>query len=178
MKAQLQLMESTIVLFIFFLIIIVGLVVYTNFQTSRLDKINKQVNEQKATEVARKVLFTPELECSNNNARTMDCFEIQKLQPFVDIVKLRPRYFREEFGSTKISIRWVYAPAFTGLNPAPEFFTSTSPLFYVDVPQRILFDFSAGSTNKKTYYFPITLWDKTFTPEKNYFGWLIIEAYS
>ncbi len=180
-KGQLQLMESTVVLFVFFILLIIGVSIYSNFQASKLERLTSTLNEQKATEIARKVLFTPELECSINSDVTKDCFEIQKLQSFVDNVRFRPRYYREEFGNTKVIIRWVYSPAFDEDNcntKAPAFFALNPTDTTITVPEKVLFDFSSGLQSKKTFYFPLTLLDKRCVPELSYFGWLIIEAYS
>ena len=57
-------------------------------------------------------------------------------------------------------------------------FGGKNPSFFKDTNMRTLFDFSVGKTDKDTFYFPISLWDKRYVPEKSYFGWVIIETYS
>lgn len=175
-KAQLHLMESTVVMFVFFLLVMVGLTVYSNYQNAKIERIRIEMNEQKAVQIAKKVLFTPEIECSNNNARTLDCIEIQKLKPFVERVKQNPAYYRQEFGNAKVSVRWVYSPAFTGAFSSPEFFRANPTDTLVTAPHKQLFDFRAGGASHKTFTFPILLWDKRKVPEWNYFGWLEVEV--
>lgn len=173
-KGQIHMMESTIVLFVFFLMIIIGLTVYTNFQKGRLERVENMANEQKATELAKKIIFTPELECSNANARTMDCIEIQKLVPFKEVVTASPRYYKEEYGDTKATLYWVYAPAFPVNIEHPTPFALNTATSKVD--PFTLFDFLAGGQDTVVFYFPITLWDKRFIKEWAYFGWLKIEV--
>ena len=169
-------MESTVVMFVFFLLIMVGLTVYSNYQNAKVERIRIETNEQKATQIAKRMLFAPELECSNNNARTLDCIEIQKLQPFVNRVKQSPAYYRQEFGNSRVSIKWVYSPGFTGTFSAPEFFRANPTDILVTSPQKELFNFKAGGESPKTFTFPILLWDKRQVPEWSYFGWLEVEV--
>jgi len=175
-KGQLHLVESTVVIFVFFIMIMVAMSIYSNYQKDKLERMKIDLNEQKATQIARKILFTPELECSNNNARTLDCVEIQKLQPFVDRVRQNPAYYREEFQNSRVMIKWVYAPSFFGTFSAPEFFTQNPGDLLPTTTQKTIFDFKTGGESYRTFTFPVSLWDKRVVPEWSYFGWLIVEV--
>ena len=181
-KGQIQLMESTVVMFIFFFMLVMGMVMYNNFQSSKLEVMERQFEEQKAIQIAQKITNVQELQCSDNNVITLDCFELQKLQSFKDKVKQHRLYYKEAFGSSKVSVVWVYAPAFSGNFYTPKFFQKEEDdnkrVVTEDEEEQVLFDFSSGKENKDTFYYPISLWDKRFVPQKSYFGWLIIEAYS
>jgi hypothetical protein len=169
-KAQIQLMESTVVMFVFFIMIMIGLTVYSSHQNTRLEKIERQMAEQRAIETAKKIISLPELECSNNNAKTMDCIEIQKLEPFKQRISQNILYYKKDFGDTKATIKMVYAPAL------PQ--TVQKPAFFLNADKQTLFDFKSGGTSQKTFYFPVSLWDKRFVSEWSYFGWLKIEVFT
>ena len=69
---------------------------------------------------------------------------------------------------TKVDVKWVYAPAFTGEFYAPDFFDlNNNDVVDFDEEEQNLFNFSSGRTNKQTFYFPTSLWDKRFVPEKS-----------
>jgi len=166
LKGQIQLMESTFVLFAFFFILAIGLVVYGNFQEAKLEAIEIQFEQQRAIQIAQKILALPEIQCSNNAVSKLNCYDIQKLIHFQNEAKTL--FYRKEFPGTLVNISLAYAPSLSA--GKPEFFKSSNT--------NTLFDFSAGKEDKDTFYFPISLWDKRFVPEKSYFGWVIIEVYS
>jgi len=173
-KGQIHLIESTLVLFVFFFLLMIGLIIYSNVQSDRLKDVEKTFNEQRAVEIAQKIVFLPELQCSNDNVRNSECFEIQKLEHFRTTVNQNALFYREQFPLTKVNVQWVYAPSL-GAVSHPQFFDDG---FGGIQQEQNLFNFSSGRTNKQTFYFPTSLWDKRFVPEKSYFGWLIIEVYS
>jgi len=109
--------------------------------------------------------------------------ELQKLSGFRQLVNENLRYYREEFGTSKISVKWVYAPSFGGTYPAPDFFSikDDPEPFVVDEETESLqtiLDFSNPEGDVDTFFYPVSLWDKRFIPQKSYYGWLIIEVTS
>lgn len=181
-KGQIRLVESTLILFVFFFMLMIGLVVYMNFQEARLDRVKNEILEQQAIDYAQKVLSIPELECSDNGVKVQDCMELYKLEGMTRDLDSEfdryARYYFEEFGPTKVSIQLVYAPSFesSGLTAPPLFLDNSQNVDYTKWVT--LFDYSEGLKNKQTFYFPISLWDRQVVPAYSYYGWMRIEVYS
>lgn len=168
MKGQIQLMESTFALFGFFFILVIGMVMYGNFQDARLESLENNFEQQQAIQIAQKVLFTPELQCSNNGVLELNCFDIQKLERFQK--ESSTLFYREEFPNTRVNVTLAYLPSLPPQIDRPDFFETENT--------KTLFDFHGQLEDRDAFYFPITLWDKRFVPERSYFGWVIVEVYS
>lgn len=156
-------------LFVFFFLLIMGLVIYGNVSEARLGRLQSELGEQRAIDLAQKLLVIPELACTNNAVKTRDCVEISKLDDFKHRVDSYSRYYLEEFGPSKVTVELV-----SPLNP-------TSPLSNSELLSNYevsLFDFSAGLENKQVFHFPVSLWDRSFVPPRTYFGMMVIEVYS
>ena len=149
-------MESTFVLFAFFFILVIGLVVYGNFQDAKLESMEIRFEQQRAIQVAQKILALPEIQCSNNAISKLNCYDIQKLKKFQEISKTL--FYRKEFPNTLVNVSLAYAPSISPDVGPPEYFNDTT--------MNTLFDFSAGKLDKDTFYFPVSLWDKRFVPEE------------
>tara|TARA_Y100000310_G_scaffold281150_1_gene301459 strand:- start:619 stop:1056 length:438 start_codon:yes stop_codon:yes gene_type:complete len=144
----------------------IALVVYNNVQENRLESMQERFDEQRAVMVAEKIVSLPDLQCTNHNVATKNCFSIQKFTPFIQEVQDNAGYYREEFGRVKINVTLVY--------PVP----AQRPAFFASQVNRNLVDFSAASEETTTFYFPLLLRDERFEVEQHYFGWLIVEAYT
>lgn len=164
-KGQIHLFESTMVLFVFFFIIIIGFSVYQNFQQGKLERTQEEFNQKQAVKIAQKVLFLPEISCSTNADIKFDCIEIQKLQGFQDQLRLNSRYYREVLGPSRASLEVVYSP----YTMPPPFDTNTT------IP---LYDFSGNLDNSYAFLIPINLNDATTIPETAHFAWLKVEVFS
>ncbi|MDP3640022.1 MAG: hypothetical protein Q8R53_02345 [Nanoarchaeota archaeon] len=76
--------ETIAVLFIFFILILFGLIFYAQFQKSAFKEKAEELLQKRATETMLKVLFLPELACSERSLSEDNCFELAKVQAVVD----------------------------------------------------------------------------------------------
>ncbi|HLC97667.1 MAG TPA: hypothetical protein VJC21_02710 [Candidatus Nanoarchaeia archaeon] len=83
-KAQIHMTETIAVLFIFFILILFGLIFYAQFQKSAFKEKAEELLQKRATETMLKVLFLPELICSERSLTEDNCFELAKVQAVVD----------------------------------------------------------------------------------------------
>lgn len=164
-KGQIHLFESTMVLFVFFFIIIIGFSVYQNFQQGKLERTQEDFNQKQAIKIAQKVLFLPEIACSSNADIKFDCIEIQKIQGFQDQLKSNSRYYREVLGPSKASIEVIY----NSIDMPPPFDVNTT------IP---LYDFSGNLENSYSFLIPVNLNDATTIPETAHFAWMKVEVFS
>ncbi len=167
--------------------IMIGLVMYNNYQTTKLENINREFDQLQATGLVRQLGSLSEIGCSDVGVTTYDCLEIQKLQGFREAISANKRYYREMFGSVRVYISWVYAPSFSGGFNSPYFFNNRDEdgeylnLMEVtsDEEKQILIDFKPKNVkNKIVFHNPIMMVDRRFVPSKNYFGWMSIEVYN
>jgi len=231
------------VLFVFFFILMIGMGVYSNFQTNKLELLDKKFNEQVAIESARTILNLNEIACSNSGVREKNCFDVEKLPGFRRQVRENPLYYQNMFGSSKATLVLPSQAYPTGSFLVPDFFNvndgrnpdvafgmmpwetsdydrdgrldnktcdcggqgvgnyescslggcpqidddddgDTIPdsvddsFMQFEEEAQLLFDFSGDLDNSKAFYFPISLWDARYVPERSYFGWIEIEVYS
>jgi len=121
-KAQIRLMETTMVLFVFFFILMIGIGVYSNVQTNKLEQLDRKFNQQEAIEQARNVLNLNEISCSNSGVSNNNCFDVEKLPGFRRLVRENPLYYQEIFGSSRATLILPSTSYPVGNFLSPDFF--------------------------------------------------------
>lgn len=155
-KAQLRMGETVAILFIFFILLVVGAVFYFNIQRSSIQREMSVNFEQRAVEITQSISFLPEAQCSESNVIKANCFDLFKLKGLGTLsedLKVVTVYERE-FGQSEITIRQLYPPG--------ENFT-----VYKNPPARFV---DASVTN-----IPISLYNAT--GDKYYFGVLEVKVF-
>src|SRR3989338_6678737 len=80
-KAQMQMTETIAVLFIFFVLVLFGIVFYYQYQRVSITEKNQELVAVRAVDTTLKTLFLPELICSRGDAETEDnCIDMMKLR--------------------------------------------------------------------------------------------------
>ncbi len=116
MKGQLRTFETISVLFIFFILLGMGLVFYGNAATASIQKETQKNMELRALNAAEQAQNLPELACSTNNIAIEKCFDqikLDQVQAPIMKARLEPSYF-ESFGYARITVTQIYP----GVNPA------------------------------------------------------------
>ncbi len=125
-RSQVKMGETIAILFIFFILLIVGAVFYMNISRSTMQKEIQEAYQLQAVELAQIISFLPELQCTESNVVKASCFDLYKvigLSKVYDDPKAFLLYSRE-FLNTQIRILQVYPKEanFTIYsNPKPEF---------------------------------------------------------
>lgn len=107
-KSQLQTFETIAVLFIFFILIGIGAIFYVRIYKSNLE-ITKYGNSQsKSVTIAQRVMFMPELQCSEDKVIKDNCIDILKLEAAKDVMESNQVYYYDllEFG--EINLTQIY----------------------------------------------------------------------
>ncbi len=111
-RGQMQMSETIAVLFIFFILILFGLIFYYKYEESSFKQKQDEWNSRRAAETSLQALFLPELICSKGNAEPEDnCIDMNKVFSAQEMyAKHRNEYF-ELFSYAKISLYQTYPSA-------------------------------------------------------------------
>lgn len=109
-KAQLKMGETIAVLIVFFILIMVGLVIYTNFRSSSIEEKRTEANDMLSIEIATRASLLPEIKCSE--------YQCIGCSGAIDLIKLDAmtyEYVEGEFNSNDGIVeknKRVYLPLF------------------------------------------------------------------
>ena len=150
------------VLFIFFVLLLFGIIAYAKFQQSALRERQEELLVNRGIEISTKVLFLPELVCTKGEAEAEDnCFDMAKVNwlnqngYFEDNID----YYFDLFSFATISINQTY--------PLPE--NEGEGLI-------VLYDKQdPNKFNKKATHFVISLKDEV--NDQFGYGFLTVEVY-
>ena len=112
-KSQINMMEPIMVLFIFFIIVVIGFMFYSKIQESTIKELQRTRFEQDAVAVVQNMLYMPELQCSEKSVLIDVCFDIYKLDAFSSLVnqaqdKEAFLFYQRDFGSSVVMIREIF----------------------------------------------------------------------
>ena len=111
-KGQARMTETISVLFIFFILLLFGIVFYYQYQKIAIKEQQEEQLASRAMEVTLTALFLPELQCSRGEAEPEDnCFDLLKMEHagmiFQDPQKLNKYYF-DIFSYATIIVNQTY----------------------------------------------------------------------
>lgn len=119
-KAQLQMIETILVLFVFLLILVMGIYFYYQYTFAGIKEESFEISEKQATTLISSFTNLPELSCINE----VDCIDIIKLVNFRSTYSMNTLYYNLLFKNKKITISQIY-PETSGSNC---FFQNAFPL--------------------------------------------------
>ena len=154
-KTQIQMMETIAVLAVFFILVVLGFVFYSNSINDKYAVDNSEIVQLNAVKISQRISSLPELQCSQDNIILDNCIDELKLNVFHDVVTDNKIHYFDLFSFSRISVSKVY-PKNGGV------------LLY-DVPLE-------GHSYKMVSNIPISLWDPI--KDKISFGVITIETYS
>ncbi len=170
-KAQMRMMETIGVMFIFFVLILFGIIFYTKYSEVAFQEKQAEKMGKKAVEITSKTIFLPELICSRGEAEPeLYCLDLLK-------VKQAQKTFKNNFGDyyfdlfpfTKITVSEIY--------PGNESWVLYNKPKKVKLANGTL----VGSKQKESTHFLLTLKDSVKGKEKQgeyKFGMLTVEVFS
>lgn len=134
-KGQLQMTETIAILFIFFILLLFGIIFYFRYQKVAFQEKEEELLGARAMENTLKVLFMPELICSRGEAEPEDnCFDVLKLNSTRDTMQeYLEEYYFDIFSYATIEVQQVYPENKVWVlydRPKPEF-TRQEPTFFV-----------------------------------------------
>ncbi|MDP3766219.1 MAG: hypothetical protein Q8R04_06935 [Nanoarchaeota archaeon] len=104
-KSQIQIGETVAVLFVFFILIIVGFIFYVNVIKGNIELEKEELSQLRSVGIAQRIMFLPEVQCSEDNIIIDNCIDILKLDPAQNIMRENEVYYYDllEFSNVKIS---------------------------------------------------------------------------
>lgn len=134
-KGQLQMTETIAILFIFFILLLFGVIFYFRYQKIVFQEKQEELLAARAMESTLKVLFMPELICSRGEAEPEDnCFDVLKLNATRKVMQqYLDEYYFEIFSYATIMVQETYPENKTWMlydKPKLEF-TRKEPTFFV-----------------------------------------------
>jgi uncharacterized protein (UPF0333 family) len=107
-KAQIHMMETISVLLVFFILILIGFVFYVKIIKGNIEIEKEEKRQLEAIEIAQRVMFFPELQCSEENVVRSDCIDILKLNAAADIIRQNQIYYYDRLGFSKVLVNELY----------------------------------------------------------------------
>ncbi len=111
-RAQIQTMETIAVLFIFFILIGLGLIFYGSYQKGKLNIKLVEIQSSKSIRLAQTVLNLPELASTRkgvSGSYVIDELKLDSLKFVIDNnQELRYGLYQQKFGNSKIIVRKIY----------------------------------------------------------------------
>lgn len=120
-KAQAQMMETIVVLFIFFILLAFSAVFYVRYQKIAAQEQEGEVLVARALDTTLLVLFMPELTCTKGEAEVEDnCFDVMKLNHLYDLVNTHEKnkqYYFHQFSFANIYVDQIYPTSHCQADP-------------------------------------------------------------
>ena len=111
-KGQIRMTETIAVLFIFFVLILFGIIFYYKYQQVSFKEKQEELLATRAMENTLKTLFLPELQCSRGDAEPEDnCVDLMKLEALNGngvIQKYANEYYFNIFSFATITVDQLY----------------------------------------------------------------------
>lgn len=107
-NAQIQMMETIAVLFIFFILVVMGFVFYAKILKGNIEEQKEESIQLNAIEVAQRASSLPELQCSEDNIVSDNCIDILKLEAASGIMQQNDVYYYDRLLFSKITVNEIY----------------------------------------------------------------------
>lgn len=107
-KAQIQIGETIAVLFVFFVLIVIGFIFYVKIIKGNIESEKEELSQLRSVGIAQKVMFLPELQCSEDNVVIDNCIDLLKLDSAKAVMKENEVYYYDLLEFSDISITQIY----------------------------------------------------------------------
>lgn len=162
-KGQARMTETIAVLFIFFVLLLFGIVFYFKYQDVAIKEDMRESLASRAMETTLLSLFLPEIQCSRGAAEPEDnCIDLLKMKNAINVFKTnQEKYYFDIFSYAKITVFQTYPKEkwilYEKVKPD---FTAKEPTFFVVVLRNEIGYISADSV------------ETTFG-----YGYMVVEVY-
>ncbi|MBS3102043.1 hypothetical protein J4458_01185 [Candidatus Woesearchaeota archaeon] len=107
-KSQVHMGETIAVLLVFFILVLIGLIFYTRIIKGNIETEKEESRQLKAIEIAQRVSFLPELQCSEENIVTDNCIDIMKLDAASGIIRRNEIFYYDMLLFSNITLKEIY----------------------------------------------------------------------
>jgi hypothetical protein len=106
--SQIKMFETIAILVVFFFIILFGFMFYSRIQESTFQAELEEKSALKTIEMAEKISFLPEIQCSRDNIPEEDCIDLLKLDSAAKIINDNSLAYFDIFGYSYIHVDEIY----------------------------------------------------------------------
>lgn len=151
--------ENVAILFIFFMILVVALVFYARLTETKVEVKKEEAFSTKALEVAQRIAYIPETQCSVDNAVEEDCYDLHKLRALEEVNKKveNKAHYYQMFGWANITINQIF--------PESDWHSN----IYNNIPEKYV--------EKQAVFIPLSICDFSSRPEKCSFAVMTVEVF-
>jgi len=107
-KSQIQMFETIVVLFIFFILIGIGMIFYARIHKSNTEIARYGLSESKSVIIAQRAMFMPELQCSEDNSIRENCIDLTKLEASMGVISSNELFYYDIFEQGEVNITSIY----------------------------------------------------------------------
>lgn len=107
-KSQVQIGETIAVLFVFFMLIVIGFIFYVRIIKGNIELEEEEHSQLRSVGIAQRTMFLPELQCSEDNIITDNCVDILKLGSAQNLMRENELYYYDLLEFSEVSILQIY----------------------------------------------------------------------
>ena len=107
-EAQIQIGETIAVLFVFFILVIVGFIFYVKVIKGNIEADQEELSQLKSVGIVQRIMFLPEVQCSEDNIIIDNCIDILKLDSAQSIMKENEIYYYDLLEFSEVSVLQIY----------------------------------------------------------------------
>jgi hypothetical protein len=107
-KSQIQMLETIMVLVVFFILVIFGFIFYSKVLKSDIKNEKEENAQLGAIKIAQRASSLPELACSDGTVAIDNCIDIGKLEAVLNIMNENEAHYFDKFSFSKITVNEVY----------------------------------------------------------------------
>lgn len=108
-KSQIQIGETIAVLFVFFILIVIGFMFYGRVILGGIQTQKDESTQLRSVSIAQKAMFLPELQCSEDIVEEITgCIDILKISSAQDVIGQNTRYYYDLFEFSNITMKQIY----------------------------------------------------------------------
>lgn len=107
-KSQIQMGETIAVLFVFFILIVIGFMFYVKVIKGNIELEMEELSQLKSIGIAQRVMFLPEVQCSEDNIIIDNCIDILKLDSAQSLMRENEVYYYDLLEFSDVSIVQIY----------------------------------------------------------------------
>jgi len=169
-KAQLQIMQSTMILLLLFIILGIAFIFFMYGQRSSVKEKMDKYTDMGLSKRAKILNYMPELLCSSSNVLSYDCFDIDKIAAFSDVFSSYESYYVSLIGPGRIKLMLFDSKTLSWSDPDGNSIDFQGPDGYVlyDNPK-------PNYKESRRINIPISIYNAT--ENKHYFGVMEAEFY-
>lgn len=107
-KAQIQMAETIAVLFVFFILVVIGFMFYVKVIKGNIELEKEELSQLKSIGIAQRVMYLPEVQCSEDNIIIDNCIDILKLDSAQKLMTENEIYYYDILEFSDISVVQIY----------------------------------------------------------------------